>query len=191
MDWAGHFLLGLGKRNETLPLPWTRLGVGSPVILSEERRTCLQRRDRLEGNRQRIRRDAIQVAVNQFIETDSERPTFRLDRATDEISRFRQRQAMELARGASGGSRLEVLRDVLIGSVGAVFEKIEPIHVFNQNLNRFADRSGAIRIERGGCGHHPRAAWNGQDHHAGGADPADHAQGTERAGGGGEQPGSG
>ncbi|MBK8615904.1 MAG: IGHMBP2 family helicase [Anaerolineales bacterium] len=63
-------------------------------------------------------------------------PTFRIDRATDEIARFRQRQAMELARGASGGSRLEVLRDVLIGAVGPVFEKIEPIQPINKNLNQ-------------------------------------------------------
>ncbi len=133
---GGHFLLGLGKRNETLPLPWTRLGAGSPVILSEENRTSSSGENGWRGIVSSMRRDAIQVAINQFIETDSDRPTFRVDRATDEISRFRQRQAMEFARGASGGSRLEVLRDVLIGSVGAVFEKIDPIHAFNQNLNQ-------------------------------------------------------
>jgi len=132
---GGRFLLGLGKRNETLPLPWTRLGVGSPVTLSEERRDASSEETGWRGIVSAIRRDAIQVAVSQFIETEAEKPTFRLDRATDEISRFRQRQAMELARGASGNSRLEVLRDVLIGSVGAVFEKIEPIDVFNKNLN--------------------------------------------------------
>lgn len=132
---GGRFLLGLGKRNETLPLPWTRLGVGSPVILSEERRDTSSEETGWRGIVSAIRRDAIQVAVSQFIETEAERPTFRVDRATDEISRFRQRQAMELARGASGGSRLEVLRDVLIGSAGAVFDKINPIDVFNKNLN--------------------------------------------------------
>ncbi len=132
---GGRFLLGFGKRNETLPLPWTRLGVGSPVILSEERRSSSGEENGWRGIVSAVRRDAIQVAVNQFVETENERPTFRLDRATDEIARFRQRQAMELARGASGGSRLEVLRDVLIGSVGALYEKIEPIQVFNQKLN--------------------------------------------------------
>ncbi len=131
---GGHFLLGLGKRNETLPLPWTRLGVGSPVILSEERASSANVENGWRGIVSSMRRDAIQVAINQFIETDSDRPTFRVDRATDEISRFRQRQAMEAARSASS-SRLEVLRDVLIGSAGAIFEKIEPIQVFNQNLN--------------------------------------------------------
>jgi superfamily I DNA and/or RNA helicase len=132
---GGHFLLGFGKRNETLSLPWTRLGVGSPVIVSEENRSSSSEANGWRGIVSAIRRDAIQVAVSQFIETEAEKPTFRLDRATDEISRFRQRQAMELARGASGGSRLEVLRDVLIGAAGPVFEKIEPIQVFNKKLN--------------------------------------------------------
>jgi len=132
---GGHFLLGFGKRNENLSLPWTRLGVGSPVIVSEENRSSSSEENGWRGIVSSVRRDAIQVAVNQFIEAESDRPTFRLDRATDEISRFRQRQAMELARGASGGSRLEVLRDVLIGSVGPVFEKIQPIQVLNKNLN--------------------------------------------------------
>jgi superfamily I DNA and/or RNA helicase len=131
---GGHFLLGLGKRNETLPLPWTRLGVGSPVILSEEGTTSSNGESGWRGIVSAMHRDAIQVALNQFVETESERPMFRLDRSPDEISRYRQKQAMEAARSAVS-SRLEVLRDVLIGNVGPVFDKVEPIHVFNQNLN--------------------------------------------------------
>lgn len=133
---GGHFLLGFGKRNETLPLPWTRLGVGSPVIVTEERRSSSSNEENgWRGIVSAIRRDAIQVAVNLFIETETEKPTFRIDRASDEIARFRQRQAMEEARTARGNSRLEVLRDVLIGNAGALFEKPEPIHPFNKNLN--------------------------------------------------------
>jgi len=131
---GGYFLLGLGKRNETLPLPWTKIGVGSPVILSEETRSASDEENGWRGIVSAIRRDAIQVAVHQFVETESERPTFRIDRAADEISRFRQKTAMESARSAHG-TRLEVLRDVLIGSVGAVFEKPQSIQPFNPNLN--------------------------------------------------------
>ncbi|MBL8078902.1 MAG: AAA family ATPase [Anaerolineales bacterium] len=131
---GGRFLLGLGKRNETLHLPWTRLGVGSPVILSEEGASSSNSESGWRGIVSAIRRDAIQIALNQFVETESDRPTFRLDRSPDEISRFRQKQAMESARSAVS-SRLEILRDVLIGNVGAVFEKVEPIHLFNKNLN--------------------------------------------------------
>lgn len=135
---GGHFLLGFGKRNETLPLPWTRLGVGSPVIVSEESRGTSSNNHEEHGWRgivSAIRRDAIQVALNQFVETEAEKPMFRIDRASDEIARFRQRQAMEAARTASGNSRLEILRDVLIGNAGALFEKIEPLDLFNKNLN--------------------------------------------------------
>jgi ATP-dependent RNA/DNA helicase IGHMBP2 len=131
---GGRFLLGLGKRNETLNLPWTRLGVGSPVILSEEGATSNNGESGWRGIVSAIRRDAIQVALNQFVETESDRPTFRLDRSPDEISRVRQKQAMEAARSAVS-SRLEVLRDVLIGNVGSVFDKVEPIQLFNKNLN--------------------------------------------------------
>lgn len=133
---GGHFLLGFGKRNETLSLPWTRLGVGSPVIITEENRSSSSNEENgWRGIVSNINRDAIQVAVNQFIETESDKPTFRIDRASDEIARFRQRQAMEAARTARGNSRLEILRDVLIGNAGALFEKPEPIQIFNKNLN--------------------------------------------------------
>src|SRR5689334_21330133 len=33
---GGRLLLTLAKRNQSLPFPWTRLGSGAPVILSEE-----------------------------------------------------------------------------------------------------------------------------------------------------------
>src|SRR5713101_3773355 len=33
---GGRILLTLEKRNQTLALPWTRLGPGTPVLLSEE-----------------------------------------------------------------------------------------------------------------------------------------------------------
>ena len=33
---GGRILLTLGKRNQNLNLPWTRLGTGTPVILAEE-----------------------------------------------------------------------------------------------------------------------------------------------------------
>src|SRR5512138_3761368 len=33
---GGRCLVTFGKRNQNLTLPWTRLGTGSPVILTEE-----------------------------------------------------------------------------------------------------------------------------------------------------------
>jgi len=131
---GGRFLITFGKRNQTLPLPWSRLGVGSPVLLSEERSGAANEENVWRGIVSRIRKDSIQVAFNQLIETESERPTFRIDRATDEISRARQRQALDAAKLATS-SRLATLRDVLIGIQKPLFQKIEPIQVFNKELN--------------------------------------------------------
>src|SRR4051812_7672602 len=33
---GGRSIATLGKRNQSLPLPWNRLSVGSPVLLTEE-----------------------------------------------------------------------------------------------------------------------------------------------------------
>lgn len=141
---GGRFLVTFGKRNQTLQLPWTRLGVGSPVLVSEERgggsssQTPSHNNDDEEyawrGIVSSLRRDAIQVAFNQLIESESERPTFRIDRATDEISRARQRQALEAAKNATS-SRLATLRDVLLGIQKPLFQRVETIEPFNKRLN--------------------------------------------------------
>ncbi|MCB9145905.1 MAG: AAA family ATPase [Anaerolineales bacterium] len=133
---GGRFLVTFGKRNQTLPLPWTRLGAGSPALVSEERGGAASNNEEniWRGIVSSVRKDSIQVAFNQLIETESERPTFRIDRATDEISRARQRQAMDAALHATS-SRLATLRDVLIGIQKPLFQKIETIQPFNKKLN--------------------------------------------------------
>jgi superfamily I DNA and/or RNA helicase len=130
---GGKILLTFGKRNENLSLPWSRIGMGSPVILSEE--TPSQKDSTSwRGIVSRVNKNQIQVAFTQWLETEADRPTFRLDRSTDEISRQRQRLALESAR-SSKGTRLAILRDVLIGKQPPVFEKIENPNPFNSNLN--------------------------------------------------------
>ncbi len=132
---GGRFLVTFGKRNQTLSLPWTRLGVGSPVLVSEERSGASSNEENAwRGIVSSVRKDSIQVAFNQLIETESERPTFRIDRATDEISRARQRQALDIAKHATS-SRLATLRDVLLGIQKPLFQKIETIEPFNKKLN--------------------------------------------------------
>ena len=130
---GGRILLTFGKRNENLNLPWSRIGNGSPVILSEEG-THDKDAPSWRGIVSRAHKETIQVAFTQWPESDSDRPTFRLDRSTDEISRQRQRQALETARGAKG-TRLSILRDVLLGKQNPVFEKIEKPIPFNPALN--------------------------------------------------------
>ena len=132
---GGRFLVTFGKRNQTLPLPWTRLGAGSPVLVAEERGGGVSSEENAwRGIVSSVRKDSIQVAFNQLIETESERPTFRIDRASDEISRARQRQALDTARHATS-SRLATLRDVLLGIQKPLFQKVEAIQPFNNKLN--------------------------------------------------------
>src|SRR5512133_1036062 len=125
---GGRILLTLGKRNQTQFLPWTRLGSGSPVILSEDGASGWR------GVVTRLNRDSIQVAFAQWPETESERPVFRLDRSSDEISRQRQRQGLDKARLAAD-SRFADLRDVLLGKRAPAFHPIDNPRPLNPTLN--------------------------------------------------------
>ena len=150
---GGRVLLTFGKRNQTLALPWTRLGSGTPVILSEE--GSQSNTDGWRGVVSHLSKDSLQVAFAQWPETESERSTFRLDRSSDEISRQRQRQGLENASGAAD-SRFAELRDVLLGLRPAAFHPFESINPFNPTLNpsqleavRFALTAGDAAILHG------------------------------------------
>jgi len=112
---GGRVLLTFGKRGNHVNLPWTRLGIGAPVLLSEENNNG-EANLAVQGWRgvvSDLDKESIQVAFSQWPEPVAERPVFRLDHASDEISRQRQRQALEKARLASE-NRLAALRDVLL-----------------------------------------------------------------------------
>ena len=102
---GGELLLTLVKRNRTLRLPWNRLRVGSPVVLSAE--------DSVEDSQRGVitaqSRDSIEVSVPDW--PDGER--FRLDRSSDEVTRKRQEAALHSARQARG--RTGQLREILLG----------------------------------------------------------------------------
>jgi superfamily I DNA and/or RNA helicase len=108
---GGRVILTLGKRNRTQALPWTRLEVGSPVLLSGEdgpagpgwRGVVCERGPRF-----------LRVALNDLPEEGRDSPTYRVDLSSDEVARQRQRAALERARQASG-DRLAKLRQVLLG----------------------------------------------------------------------------
>ncbi|MBS0206842.1 MAG: AAA family ATPase [Planctomycetes bacterium] len=109
--FGGRAVLTLGKRDQRVDLPWTRLNPGSPVVLSEEQspeksawRGVITDRDR----------STITVAVAETPEPVSDRPTFRLDVSSDEVSRQRQHEALRKAEGAERG-RLAALKRRLLG----------------------------------------------------------------------------
>lgn len=128
---GGRVLVTLGKRNQQLDLPWTRLRVGSPVQLSEENGTITQG---WRGVVSQVRRETIQVALQQWPEAQSDRPTFRLDLAGDEIAHQREAAALAAAEGAKG-DRLAALRAVLLGEAPARFQPVAPLSPTAAALN--------------------------------------------------------
>lgn len=113
---GGRCLLTLVKRNRSLSLPWTRLQVGSPVLLS-----C-QGAATAESSRgvvcERTERQ-ICVALDEP-PAEAETATYRMDLAGDEVARRRQRTALERARAARG-DRFAELRQVLLGEIAPAF----------------------------------------------------------------------
>jgi superfamily I DNA and/or RNA helicase len=130
---GGRILLTLGNRNQTLELPWTRLGIGTPVILSEE--GLKEETPGWRGVVSHISKNDLQVAFMDPPESESERPTFRLDRFSDEISFQRQRQGLEKA-SLAANSRFAELRDVLLGLRPPVFHPMANPSPISKTLNQ-------------------------------------------------------
>ena len=120
--FGGRAVLVLGKKDQRLELPWTRLNPGTPIVLTEEQssRTDFQRGVVTDKDRH-----TITVAIADSPETANDRPTFRLDLASDEIARQRQREALNVARGAERG-RLATLKRRLLGEDPPVFQPLIP-----------------------------------------------------------------
>ena len=130
--FGGRVMAILAKRDQTQSLPWNRLGVGTPVFLVEEN---VPRPQGLRGIVSRRDASSLDVVLPQSPETEHDRPTFRLDLASDEISRQRQRSALDEARRAERG-RLTRLRDVLLGTQPARFDERTPLVPLDEHLNR-------------------------------------------------------
>ena len=143
---GGRVLYTLGKRGKNTLLPWTRLRAGSPVILSEGDHASPG--DAAAGWRgviSRLSQNTVQVAFSDWPELSSDRALLRLDLATDEISRQRQRQALINARRAKE-SRLAVLREVLLGGRPPGFRPVEEFPLLDSSLN--ASQIEAVRFAR-------------------------------------------
>ena len=129
--FGGRALVTLGKRDLSQPLPWNRLGVGTPIVLTEENvesqagwRGLVARRDV----------QSLDIVLPQSPEPQQDRPTFRLDLASDEISRQRMVAALKQAGSADRG-RLAQLRDALLGVRPLKYLAEEAIQSLNESLN--------------------------------------------------------
>jgi superfamily I DNA and/or RNA helicase len=126
---GGRFVLTLGRRSGELP--WTRLGTGTPVVLSVQG----QRGD--EGWRGVVsERDGglIRVAFNDPPDEEAPGTLYRLDIAPDEAARLRRRQALDRA-AAARRNRLAELRAVLLGQVEPRFGEVEAESALDAGLN--------------------------------------------------------
>lgn len=128
---GGRVIVTLAKRNQSLRLPWNHLSVGSPVLLTEEGVSDQRGWRGVVCGRSS---QAIEIALAQSPETESERPTYRVVLSSDEIGRQRQRAALEAAKTAERG-RLAQLRDIFLVVQPPRFAEAESIAQLDTNLN--------------------------------------------------------
>jgi superfamily I DNA and/or RNA helicase len=127
---GGRSIVQLVRRTRG-PLPWTRLDVGSPVVLSPHKdRAEISYRgvicERLET--------AISVAIDGLPDELGEHELWRIDVAFDEVATQRQRAALEQAR-VLRGDRATILRDVLLGQRQPEFGIDRAVGVLDRSLN--------------------------------------------------------
>jgi superfamily I DNA and/or RNA helicase len=124
---GGRCILTLAKRNRTLTLPWTRLAVGSPVMLSQGdgswRGVISERFER-----------TIRVALNGPPADLEDAGRCRIDLASDEVARQRQQSALDRARTANR-ERLAELRQVLLGETAPDFLPLAEFQPIDESLN--------------------------------------------------------
>lgn len=134
---GGHVLVTLGKRNQQASLPWTRLRVGAPVVLSETDASAKPLEDARgwRGVVSRATRDAIEVAIDDWPHSENDQPRYRLDLSTDAVARQRQQAILEIADNARG-SRMGELRNIILGAEPPHFTaETDAINAFNEQLD--------------------------------------------------------
>ncbi len=136
---GGRYLVRLVKRRRT-PLPWTRLDVGSPVILSPGAKTT---GGGYRGVICERRPDQVQVALSSMPDDLEDHATWRLDVAFDEIAMHRQRAALQQAAMAAG-NRTAALRAILLGDKPPSFSPFRALPTLDENLN--ATQRDAVRL---------------------------------------------
>lgn len=149
---GGRYLVQLVKRRRA-PLPWTRLDVGRPVVLSPEVarnvppgwRGVVYQRDE----------QSLHVALPGVLDELADYETFRVDLSSDEVAVQRQQFALRRARSAAG-ERLAALRDVLVGDREPRFGREDSDELLDGTLNevqqaavRFALAAGDVALIHG------------------------------------------
>ncbi len=144
---GGRFLFSFQRRNINLPMPWHRLKVGSPVVVSEFPDAA---GDSWSGVVSSRSKNGIQVAVDHWLDGDC----FRIDLAADEVTRQRQLAAIATAKDSRG--RLGQLREIMMGEREPTFAPASTELIFRADLNesqqeavRFAFSANDVAVIHG------------------------------------------
>jgi ATP-dependent RNA/DNA helicase IGHMBP2 len=127
---GGRFILTFRKPGEESTLPWTRLGVGSPVLVS-----AASSQNGWRGVVCKRSSRSIQVALHQPPDLEDASDRFRIDLSNDEVARDRQRAALERAAGSTG-NRLAQLKQILLTKNSAKFNEIAELQLHNNSLDQ-------------------------------------------------------
>ena len=125
MGVGGRYIINFAKRSVGRPLPWNRLRIGSPVMVSDETGEGGYLSGVVSGRSQ----TSIDVSIDQWPEGE----IFRIDLSADEVTRQRQMNAMRVIEPARG--RVAALRDILLLDREPAFFEPKPIE-FAAHLNR-------------------------------------------------------
>ena len=138
---GGRCLVKLTKRDTTKRLPWTKLGAGSPVLLTTSGDTDLSIRGVVSQRDER----SIEVATGHPLDESFVGNPIRLDHSSDEIARQRQTAALKRAQAARG-DRLSVLRRVLLGEQPPGYRDPVQLSFLDSNLNLPQQKAVAMAI---------------------------------------------
>jgi ATP-dependent RNA/DNA helicase IGHMBP2 len=127
---GGRYLLQLAKRSRS-SLPWTRLGPGSPIVLSPDKSKATSAYrgvvyERAEGS--------LRIALGSIADELAEHEAWRLDLSNDEVAVARQRSALQRTRATSENRRAE-LREVLLGGRQPEFDAEQDEPAIDSGLN--------------------------------------------------------
>lgn len=122
---GGRYIIRFAKRSVGRPLPWNRMRLGSPVMVSDDSGEG----GFLSGVVCARTQSTIDVSIDQWPEGE----IFRIDLSSDEVTRQRQMTAMRVVEQSRG--RVAALRDILLLDREATFLEPKPIE-FASHLNK-------------------------------------------------------
>lgn len=139
----GGCLLSFAKARAGVPLPWTRLLAGSPVVLNFAGDTRPVHRRGLRGVVAERSENVVRVVVAEQPDDEACEDTWRIDACLDEVAAKRQWAALENARAARG-DRLAELRAVLLGDREPRFRRLSAWAALDNRLD--ASQQEAVKL---------------------------------------------